>query len=111
MIVYRCDKCGKVYEWYEQFYRDKKFNGMSYRELREWEKAHPDVGYAGSPADNFGWNCIHLQQVGPINDNMSTNDGVLDAEVTEGESNNELLMFCQDCMSDFINGLSRRIDV
>lgn len=111
MIVYQCDKCGKIFDWYEEFYKDKKFNGMTYRELHKWQEDHPDAPYDQSPNASYEWNCIHLQSVGPINDNMSTNKGVLTAELEEGEDNNDLLMFCKDCMTDFVNGLYKKLDV
>ena len=111
MIVYKCDRCGRVFDWYGCFYADKKFNHMTLRELDKWEKEHPDERYDYSPRHLYSWNCIHLQNVAPINDNMSTNDGVLSAEIEEGEGNNDLLMFCQDCMTDFVHSLVRKLEV
>lgn len=111
MIMYKCDKCGKIFDWYEAFYKDKKFNNMRQRDLEKWTKEHPDAKWHESPNCNFRWNCIHLQLFEPINENMATNEGVLSAEVEEGEGNNELLTFCKDCMTDFINGLCRNLDV
>ena len=110
MIVYKCDRCGAIFDWYECFYGDKKFNNMTYKELEQWEKDHPDAPYYHSPRCSYSWNCIHLQNVEPINDNMSSNGGVLTAHLEEGEGNNDLLMFCKNCMTDFLNSLVRRID-
>lgn len=109
--MYKCDRCGRVFDWYECFYADKKFNHMTFRELDKWQEEHPDEPFDKSPRHNYRWNCIHLQNVMPINDNMSTNNGVLSAELEEGEGNNDLLMFCPDCMTDFIQSLVRRLDV
>lgn len=111
MIVYKCDRCGRVFDWYECFYADKKFNHMTMRELENWEKEHPDEPFNKSPRYFYRWNCIHLQNVLPINDNMASNNGVLSAELEEGEGNNDLLMFCQDCMTDFVQSLVRKLDV
>lgn len=111
MIMYRCDKCGKTFDWYDCFYKDKKFNHMTNRERETWIKEHPDAKFYESPEACYNWNCIHLQSVSPINDNMSTNNGVLTAHLEEGEYNNVLLMFCQDCMTDFVNGLFLKLEV
>ena len=111
MIVYKCDKCGAIFDWYEVFYADKKFNHMTTREVIKWEDEHPGEPYDHSPRNCYRWNCIHLQQFEPINENMSTNNGVLQGDVEEGEGNNDLLMFCKDCMTDFLHSLCRRLDV
>ena len=111
MIVYKCDRCGKVFDWYECFYHDKKFNHMTPRERDKWREEHPDAKYLESPSATYEWNCIHLQKMSPVNENMSTNRGVLKAEVEEGEDNNDLLMFCKDCMTDFVHSLCRRLEV
>ncbi len=105
MIVYKCDKCGKIFDWYDVFYRDKKFNHMTYLERTNWMKDHPDAAYDESPRACMSWNCIHLRNIGPINDNMNTNNGVLTAKFEPGEGNNVLIMFCEDCMTDFVNSL------
>ena len=70
-------------------------------------KEHPDAAYDESPRACMSWNCIHLRNIGPINDNMNTNNGVLTAKFEPGEGNNVLIV---DITTNTIWGLKNSVD-
>lgn len=108
MIVYKCDKCGKIFDWYECCYHDKKFNSMTYPEMQKWIKENPDANYWESPKANAGCNAIQLMYYDPINDNTVTCGNRLNGEIIIPEDGNyPLITLCADCMSDLLNSIER----
>lgn len=106
MIKYCCDKCGKIFDWYENCYYDKKFNSMTSHERLKWKDSHPDSNYWETA--NAQCNAIQLMFFDPINDNTITCDGKLNGEIILPEDGNyPLIMLCADCMSDFLNSIER----
>lgn len=106
MIIYKCDKCGKTFDWYESFYYNKKFNNMGHKEMQQWEKENPDANYWESDRASFGANALKFVSFSPINDNMTTNNGKLSADIEDvTRGNNPLIILCQDCMTDFTRSL------
>lgn len=102
-MAYKCDICGRYFEWYEVAHFDKKFNNMTYKEEREWEQNHPNAKYFESNRAWMSVNCLQLRQFDPINDNMVTNEGVLSGEIHDPEDGNyPLIVLCADCMTDFL---------
>lgn len=107
-VAYRCDRCGQIYDWYECCYNNKAINHMNYREREEMRQKHKngEITFYDSPMCNFRANCLVLKSFEPINENMSTNQGVLSGDVEDAdEGNNDLIMLCADCMTDFLTGM------
>lgn len=104
MVSYRCDKCGKEYDWYESIYEDADINVLTgiakYNALKEYIKQ------TGFPAISFSSNCLKFMFFEPVNTNCTTNKGSITAEIEEcEEGNNELVMLCPDCMHKFMSSL------
>ena len=104
MVSYRCDRCGKEYDWYESIYEDDDINILTgrakYNALEEYRKK------TGFPAIGFSSNCLKFMFFEPANTNCTTNEGSITAEIEEcSEGNNELIMLCPDCMHKFMSGL------
>ena len=106
MVAYKCDKCGKHFDWYECFYHDKKFNDMSYREIEKWKEENPNAEYWDSPRANWCANALQIMFYEPVNENCVTNKGKLQGRIQPCEDgNNPLIMLCPDCMTDFFSTL------
>ena len=107
MMAYKCDKCGKYFDWYEVAHYQKKFNDMSFREEQQWEKDNPNADFWNSNKCFVSANCIVLKSFDPINDNMASNDGKLSADINDVEDgNNPLIVLCANCMSDFLTSIN-----
>lgn len=108
MIAYKCDKCGQIFDWYECCYHKKQFNNMRSRDRDQWKSENPDANYWDSPDASAGCNAIQLMFYEPINDNTITCGDTLDGEIKLPEDGNyPLIMLCADCMSDFLNSITR----
>lgn len=106
MVAYRCDRCGKIFDWYEIFYHDKRFNHMDFNQMEKWKKENPNAPFWESPDAVYRANAIKLMFYEPVNENCSTNNGRLTGEIQEtDEGNNPLIMLCADCMTDFTKSL------
>ena len=104
MVSYRCDKCGKEYDWYETIYEDPDINALSGRErYNALKKYREETGFS---AIGFTANCLKFMFFEPANTNYSTNKGSIRADIEECmEGNNELIMLCPDCMHKFMSSL------
>ena len=101
-IAYKCDKCGKIFPWYETFHEDKHYNHTGYNEDRKYFDEH------GFMPMSFQGNCLKIMFYEPINDNLSTNDNKLSGEIKESEEgNNEIIILCADCMTEFFGSLNK----
>ncbi len=100
MMAYKCDRCGKIFDWYEEVYEDPKLNCSN--DFRLVEEYREKKGYAKC----FSANALKFMFYNPANENCSTNHGVISAEIDEcGEGNNNLVMLCRDCMKEFMDSL------
>lgn len=101
MIAYKCDRCGKIFDWYEGVYEDPKFNCQNnFPLIKEYEKQN------GYEPLSFSANALKFMLYRPANENCSTNHGVISAKIDEcDEGNNELVMLCRDCMKEFMDSL------
>ena len=101
MMAYQCDRCGKIYDWYETVYEDPEFNcNISFKEHEKYRKEH---GY--NPI-GFSANCMKFMFLEPANENCSTNKGSISADIEEcQEGNNDLIMLCRECMHEFMGSL------
>ncbi len=100
-VGYICDRCSNYFDWYETVYEDSTLNVPNNYPLikayREKTGFHP-IGFSA--------NALKFMFYEPVNENCSTNKGKLSGEIEEcKEGNNDLIMLCKSCMSDFMNSL------
>lgn len=102
MMACKCDRCGKVYDWYETVYADHEFNcENNHTKINAYIQKN-NIGPTG-----FSANCLKFMFLEPANTNCSTNHGTVSADIEEcKEGNNELIMLCRDCMSEFMDSLT-----
>ena len=100
-VAYQCDKCKKVFDWYESFYFNSKLNDMSYAERHKYMDEHPDEDFR-----RYSANSLKMMSYAPINENLASNGNVLSGEIEDcQEENNILIMLCPNCMTKFTQEL------
>lgn len=106
-VAYKCDKCKKIFNWYDRFFYDDKLNNMDYKERAIYMDEHPEEDFRGYSA-----NALKMMAYAPINENLATNGNLLSGEVENvAESNNILIMLCPSCMTKFTRDLQDWWDV
>lgn len=122
-IVYKCDKCGAIYDWYGTVNRYKEYDDANFREQQKMDEEDRAAGRRyGRGAQWYPTNFIALGMFEPLNDNLGSNEGCLsgdigyngteDADKTDisrykeyAKRNNSMIFLCRDCMRDFLSSL------
>lgn len=128
-IVYKCDKCGKIYDWYGTVNRCKEYDEANYRQRKQMDEEDREAlksGYSPRWQQWYPTNFIALGMFEPPNDNLLSNNGSMSADIgyngTEdadktdiskykeyAHRNNSMIFLCRDCMRDFLDSL--QVDV
>lgn len=125
-IVYKCDKCGAIYNWYGTVNKSKEYDEASYKQRQQMDAEAKKNGYPYRWQQWYPTNFIALGMFEPPNDNLWSNEGCMSADIgyngTEdadktdihdyreyAHRNNSMIFLCRDCMRDFLDSL--QVDV
>lgn len=125
-IVYKCDKCGKIYNWYGTVNKNKEYDEANWTQRKAMEKEDRESGRNPRYSEWYPTNFIALGMFEPPNENLLTNEGCMsadlgyngteDADKTDihnykeyAHRNNSMIFLCRDCMRNFLSSL--QVDV
>ena len=126
-IVYKCDKCGAIYDWYGTVNRYKEYDEADFEKRQKMDDEDRAAGrYYVRRMQWFPTNFLALGMFEPPNDNLGSNEGCLSADIgyngTEdadrtditkckqyANRNIQMIFLCRDCMRNFLSSL--QVDV